>query len=365
MFVAPEQLGCAARPSASTAGKDDCRAQCAPCAITMRRRRHLMRPHWVRSPAACATAAHVVRYPDGRATAKLSQLTIMTCVSRATTAAYSAAAPRGPPPKRLGSARVGARAHRVSVLQDPREGVRARAPAQLFACACARTLAHRCAQARAAPVLACACPGARSSAHLVAFARARACARCLCGWMRACVPLPARARACTRAHECERARERARVRLWRRQAGEVAVAAAHAQVLAGSAGGGGAGAAGGGPGGGAGGGGGARRRARRGAARQRGGGIGSNVCTAISSWHSACAAGEGGWGRHIATKFPLFPRGFKRGRKGWREGERMEGRKGGREGGREGGGKGRERGTSAYEDAFNEQPSAHTKKSCQ
>ena len=25
----------------------------------------------------------------------------------------------------------------------------------------------------------------------------------------------------------------------------------------------------------------------------------------------------------------------------------------------------RERGTSAYEDAFNEQPSAHTKKSCQ
>ena len=56
------------------------------------------------------------------------QLTIMTCVSRATTAAYSAAAPRGPPPKRLGSARVGARAHRVSVLH-PREGVRARAGA--------------------------------------------------------------------------------------------------------------------------------------------------------------------------------------------------------------------------------------------
>ena len=153
MFVAPEQLGCAARPSASTAGKDDCRAQCAPCAITMRRRRHLMRPHWVRSPAACATAAHVVRYPDGRTTAKLSQLTIMTCVSRATTAAYSAAAPRGPPPKRLGSARVGARAHRVSVLQDPREGVRARAGTIV----CVRMRAHTRAPVRAGARGACAC----------------------------------------------------------------------------------------------------------------------------------------------------------------------------------------------------------------
>ena len=53
------------------------------------------------------------------------------------------------------------------------------------------------------------------------------------------------------------------------------------------------------------------------------------------------------------------------------EGRREDGGKKGRERRREGGREERvwgvraERGTSAYEDAFNEQPSAHTKKSCQ
>ncbi len=76
--------------------------------------------------AECGRAVRTSIYPDVRATAKLSQLTGRSCVSRAI-AADSAAAPRGPPPRRLGNTRVGARAHRVLVLQDPSEGVRARA----------------------------------------------------------------------------------------------------------------------------------------------------------------------------------------------------------------------------------------------